>query len=86
MEWSETEDASKREPLTYSVFSEETDCECCGRYLTYGIAVTDGEGNVLRCVHDITCDGDSLEALAALCTRLELSLCHLDDVIEDYLS
>lgn len=80
------EEAAVGEKMTYTVFSEEIDSPSLGRYRTCSIAVTDAEGLLVRTVHDITPDREALEALAALCNELELSLCHLDDVIEDFLS
>lgn len=68
------------ERQVYTVFSEKV-----ADYIAYGICVTDEQGNLLKSVHDITCDAASLESLVVLCNRLELSLCHLDDVIEDFL-
>lgn len=79
------EDLTARTRLTYSVFSEETISSEHGKYIAYGIAVSDEQGRLLRAVHDITCDRSALESLATLCNQLSLSLCHLDDVIEDFL-
>lgn len=70
---------------TYTVFSEAIDSPLLGSYVGYGIAATDAQGNTLKTVHDITCDRGALEALVDQCNRYELSLCHLDDVIEDFL-
>ncbi len=58
---------------------------------TYGIAVysnaeEDGTATIVAVVHDVTTDADSLAALVELCNSLELSLCHLNDVVEDYIS
>lgn len=58
---------------------------------SYGIAAyadtTDnGTAAVIASLHDITDDRDSLVELVLLCNRLELSLFHLNDVIEDFLA
>lgn len=74
------------EKTIYTVFSEVLDSPDSGRYTAYGIAVSDEEGKTLRKVHDITCDRAALEELVRLCNELSLSLCHLDDVIEDLLA
>lgn len=71
---------SDDERLSYAVFSEKF-----ADRIAYGISVTDAWGKTLQTVHDITCDRDSLEGLVNLCNRLGLALCHLEDVIEDFL-
>lgn len=52
---------------------------------SYGIAVY-RKGRKLRTVEDITIDRERLEQLVCLCNRCRLSLCHLEDVIEDFLA
>ena len=52
---------------------------------TYGIKATDTSGTV-RTVEDISTNKSAVEALVTLCNREGLALCHLDDVIEDFLS
>lgn len=74
------------EHLIYTVFSEVIESSLLGRYCGYGISVIDAQGYCLRTVHDITCEREPLEALVELCNRLDLSFCHLDDVIEDFLA
>lgn len=49
-------------------------------YCSYGIRC--GE----ELVEDVTLDQDGINALVALCNRLELSPCHLRDVVLDYLN
>lgn len=71
--------------MTYSAFSEEIDSPILGKYRTYSIAVTDAEGRRVRTVHDVSQNREAIESLTAQCNRLALSLCHLDDVIEDFL-
>ncbi len=50
----------------------------------YGIAVY-RKGCKLQEVLDITTDKKQLERLVELCNQEQLSLCHLYDVIEDFL-
>lgn len=53
---------------------------------TFGINVCESEtGTVLRSIEDIFTDRRTAEDLVSLCNRLELSPCHIDDVIEDIL-
>lgn len=41
---------------------------------------------IVKCIDNITDDKDDIEKIVALCNELELELCHLNDVIEDYLT
>ena len=54
---------------------------------TFGIAACDTSSpqNVIAYINDITCDRLSLERLVDLCNRENLSLIHLNDVIDDFL-
>ncbi len=54
--------------------------------ISYGIAVTDENGIPLRAVSDIFGNMADADRFAKLCTELELSPEHLDDVIEDILA
>lgn len=72
--------------LTYTLFTEELDSPDEGKYIAYGIEVSNGRGERLKTVRDITCDRSALEELVKLCNELDLALCHLDDVVEDFLS
>ena len=54
--------------------------------ITYGIAVTDENGIPLRTVSDIFGNISDADKFAKLCTELELSPEHLDDVIQDVLA
>lgn len=72
--------------LTYSVFSEMIESPVLGVYCGFGICVNNEQGCCLCTVHDITCEREQLEGLVTLCNRLNLSFCHLYDVIEDFLS
>ena len=58
---------------------------------SYGIAVysnseIDGTATVLTSVNDISSDREKLEELVEICNRAELSLIHLNDVINDFLA
>lgn len=57
----------------------------------YGIAAysnseIDGTATVLTSVNDITSDRVKLEELVEICNRTELSLIHLNDIINDFLA
>ncbi len=51
----------------------------------YGIAVYQGDDKLYQ-VNDITINRKQLTSLTELCNQENLSLCHLDDVIEDFLN
>ncbi len=61
----------------YRVISSEITVEG-ENHITYGI---NGE---TVCVNDISTDKESVEKLAELCNRLDLSEIHLIDVAEDF--
>ena len=53
--------------------------------ISYGIAAYVDETNEgVVAVHDITSDKPRLARLVASCNRLKLSLCHMQDVIDDF--
>ena len=59
--------------------------------IAYGIAAyadadLDGTATIVASVHDVTDDKDRLCELVDLCNSLELSVCHLSDVVEDFLA
>lgn len=58
---------------------------------SYGIAAysnseEEGTATIVAAVHDITTDIRQLTELVSLCNGLELSLCHLNDVVEDFIA
>ena len=58
---------------------------------SYGIAAyadseTDGTATVLAHVSDITCDKAKINELVELCNSYELSILHLNDIVEDFLA
>lgn len=58
--------------------------ECCSDN-QYGIDVFE-DGMLVRSVGKITENRSDIEKLADLCNELKIELCHLDDIIEDYLT
>lgn len=44
------------------------------------------DGKLVKSVDRITDCKEDMEHLADLCNNLEIELCHLDDIIEDYLT
>ncbi len=59
--------------------------------ISYGIvacsnADQDGTATIIASVHDITDDKERLSKLVDDCNELELSIAHLNDVVEDFIS
>lgn len=55
-----------------------------GEYEAYGIEAQDENGNIIRCIYDISFEKEPLEELVEDCNELELDIIHLDDVIDDF--
>lgn len=55
-----------------------------GQIETYGIKATSPDGTA-RTVPDVSTEREAVEALVARCNQGCLALCHLQDVIEDFL-
>lgn len=58
---------------------------CTDLYGEYGISAFENEQTII-CIERITNNRIDMEQLADMCNELELELCHLNDVIEDYLT
>ena len=76
--------------VTYGVTEEIYSLGISSR-TSYGIAAyadseENGTATIVASVHDVTADKQSLDELASLCNRLELSTIHLLDVVEDFLA
>ena len=76
--------------VTYGM-TEEVYSLGAERRVSYGIAAyadaeEDGTATIVAAVHDITADRQALSELVALCNCLGLSLLHLNDVVEDFLT
>ncbi len=58
-----------------------------GDYITYGICATckSAGGKTKYTVYDITTNRKNLIQLIKLCNKEQLHICHLADVIEDFL-
>lgn len=85
-DWSTADEAESSECAVYSICAKIIQSPPSEDYLSFGITVTDAFGRCLGTVHDITCDKQRLDNLVNLCNHLSLSFCHLNDVIEDFLS
>ena len=66
----------------YVLLESRLECRTC-----YGIAavtINDGIEIILQSFVDLSPDRGAVEELVRLCNELELSLCHLPDVVEDF--
>lgn len=76
--------------ITYEMIEEtysfEGNVRCSYGIAAYANADTDGTATIVASVHDITADRQALAELVSLCNRLEISLLHLDNIIEDFLA
>lgn len=70
---------------------EETESSGANTRISYGIAAyadsKDGSiATMIATIHDITSDKQALTEFVALCNRLELSMIHLREAIDDFLA
>ena len=71
--------------IEYKVI-EEVKIGCDGEeYISFGIAMTEGETELAR-ADDVFSDASEASDFAKLCTELELSKEHFFEVIEDVIS
>ena len=76
--------------ITYGITEEKYSIGDSSR-VSYGIAAyadadIDGTATVVASVHDVTQDRQKLSELIDTCNRMKLSVCHLTDVVEDFLT
>ena len=72
--------------IEYRIDVSQTELVADGIFVeSYGVAVY-RKGHKLCCVKNITVDRERMEKLVAVCNRCHLSLCHLEDVVEDFLA
>lgn len=76
--------------ITYGITEEKYSIGDVSR-ISYGIAAyanadVDGTASIVAWVHDITSDKQKLSELVDVCNKLEVSVCHLLEVVEDFLA
>ena len=76
--------------ITYGVSKEIYEWEEKQR-IAYGIVVyadieKDGTATIIESIRDISSDRKAIEELVEKCNRLQLSLIHLGDVVDDFLT
>lgn len=77
-------------PITYGLTEEKYTLGSDTR-ISYGIAAyadpnPDGTAAIVVSVHDVSSDREMLAELIENCNRLELSILHLHDVVENFLA
>lgn len=77
--------------ITYALVEEKYESENNDNRISYGIVAcsnvgTDGTATIVASVLDITNDKRRICALIKCCNDLNLSLIHLNDVVEDFLA
>ena len=75
--------------ITYGVAEEKYECGKENR-VSYGIVAyadsdRDGTASIVASARDISADKQVVELLAEKCNRMEVSLVHFFDVIEDFM-
>ena len=76
--------------ITYAVAEEKytfgEECRTSYGIVAYSNADQDGTKTIVASVRDVTSDRDAIARLVCDCNRLEISILHLHDVVEDFLS
>jgi hypothetical protein len=77
--------------ITYALVEEKYEGENNDNRISYGIVAcsnieTDGTSTIVASVRDITNDKKRICALIKRCNNLNLSVIHLNDVVEDFLA
>lgn len=77
-------------PITYGVSTEiyewKKDCRTSYGIVAYSDIDEDGVAIIVASIRDISSDRKTVEELVQKCNLLNLSLCHLRDVVEDFLA
>ncbi len=72
--------------LTEETYSFGEDSRKSYGIAAYSDAEDDETAAVVLSIHGITSDKEKLSALIDTCNRLELSILHLSDIVEDFIS
>ena len=56
------------------------------RYTTYGVRVTDEDGNILFAAPDVDTRKEYVQRFVELCAGGDVRLVHIPDLLEDYLA
>ena len=75
--------------IKYRAVKEKHHHADIGTYTAWGIMgwrTSDRERAVIAYIPDVFLRKKDAEQFASLCTRLNVAICHLSDVVEDYLA
>lgn len=51
----------------------------------FGISAFSGD-KLVRCIYEITDSKADIDKLVDMCNECKLDICHIDDIVEDYLT
>ena len=71
--------------ITYCVRCDQLKDEDIGRYISFGIDIVE-DGKPLRVIKDVSPNEKELRKFVSLLNKLQPSLIHSDDIIEDFIS
>ena len=71
--------------ITEEIYTLGSDSRKSYGIVAYSNADTDKTATIVAAIHDITSDKQKLLELVQLCNKLQLSVIHLGDVVEDFL-
>ena len=71
--------------IVYCVRRDQLRDEDIGRYISFGIDIVE-DGKPLRVIKDVSPNEKELRKFVSLLNKLQPSLIHIDDIIEDFIS
>ena len=70
----------------FSMFCNEFTSENGEKYISYGISAKSGWGTPLDEIRDVSTDRNAVAELVKTLNRMNVSVTHLKDVVEDFLA
>ncbi|MBQ8764507.1 MAG: hypothetical protein IJZ12_01110 [Clostridia bacterium] len=71
--------------IVYCVRRDQLRDEDIGRYISFGIDILK-DGKPLRVIKDVSPNEKELRKLVSLLNKLQPSLIHIDDIIDDFIN
>ncbi len=71
--------------MVYKIRKDNINFEDIGKCDTYGIDVFDDKGVLVKEIPDISFNENEMTKLVADCNEFEVDICHIDNIIEDFL-
>ncbi|MBE5040484.1 DUF6514 family protein [Ructibacterium gallinarum] len=72
--------------ICYKINMFSLDDPDLGNYTSYGLDAYDENDTLVRRIVDVSPNEQTVSGLVALCNKFQVSLIHIDDIIEDFLS